>query len=94
MGFLNDLLLTLIKALYSVVNNYALTIILFTVLIKLAVSPLNLKSRRSTMRMSSLQPKMKELQDKYKDDQEKLVDGKGSRIAQTDPVRWRAETRR
>ena len=72
MGFLNDLLLTLIKALYSVVNNYALTIILFTVLIKLAVSPLNLKSRRSTMRMSSLQPKMKELQDKYKDDQEKL----------------------
>lgn len=72
MGFLNNLLLTLIKALYSLINNYALTIILFTVLIKLAVSPLNLKSRRSTMRMSSLQPKMKELQEKYKDDQEKL----------------------
>lgn len=72
MGFLNNLLLTLIKALYSVINNYALTIIVFTVLIKLAVSPLNLKSRRSTMRMSTLQPKMQELQAKYKDDQEKL----------------------
>ena len=46
MGFLNDLLLTLINALYSVVNNYALTIILFTILIKVCVSPLNLKSRR------------------------------------------------
>ena len=72
MGFLNNLLLTLIKALHSVINNYALTIILFTILIKLAVSPLNLRSRRSTMRMSALQPKMKELQEKYKNDQEKL----------------------
>ena len=72
MSFLNNLLLTLIKGLYSVINNYALTIIIFTVLIKLVVSPLNLKSRRSTMRMSSMQPKMKELQEKYKDDQEKL----------------------
>ena len=34
--------------------------------------PLNLKSRRSTMRMSSLAPKQKALQEKYKDDQEKL----------------------
>ena len=72
MGFLNSLLLTVIKAMQSFVNNYALTIILFTILIKLVVLPLNVKSRRSTMRMASVQPKMKELQDKYKDDQEKL----------------------
>ncbi len=72
MSFLNSLLLTLIKALHSIINNYALTIIVFTVLIKLVVMPLNLKSRRSTMRMSSLAPKQKALQEKYKDDQEKL----------------------
>ena len=72
MGFLNQLLLTLIKSLHSLINNYALTIIIFTILIKLVVMPLNLKSRRSTMRMSTLQPKMQELQAKYKDDQEKL----------------------
>ena len=72
MGFLNSLLLTLIRALHSIINNYALTIILFTILIKVAVLPLNIKSRRSTMRMSALQPQMKALQDKYKDDQEKL----------------------
>lgn len=72
MSFLNSLLLTLIKALHTLINNYALTIIVFTILIKLVVMPLNLKSRRSTMRMSSVQPKMQALQEKYKDDQEKL----------------------
>ena len=72
MSYLNSLLLTLIKALHSIINNYALTIIVFTILIKLVVMPLNLKSRRSTMRMSSLAPKQKALQEKYKDDQEKL----------------------
>ena len=72
MGFLNSLLLTIMKAMHSFINNYALTIILFTILIKLVVMPLNLKSRRSTMRMASVQPKMQALQEKYKDDQEKL----------------------
>ena len=72
MNFLNSLLLTLIKALHTIINNYALTIIVFTILIKLVVMPLNLKSRRSTMRMASVQPKMQALQEKYKDDQEKL----------------------
>ena len=72
MGFLNSLLLTIMKAMHSFINNYALTIILFTILIKVVVMPFNLKSRRSTMRMSSVQPQMKALQEKYKDDQEKL----------------------
>lgn len=72
MGFLNSLLLTVIRAMHAVINNYALTIILFTLAIKLLIMPLNLKSRRSTMRMGTLQPKMQALQEKYKDDQEKL----------------------
>lgn len=72
MGFLNSLLLTIIRALHSIINNYALTIIIFTILIKVAVLPLNVKSRRSTMRMSALQPQLQKLQEKYKDDQEKL----------------------
>ena len=72
MNFLNPLLLALIKGLQVVINNYAITIIVFTILIKLLIMPLNLKSRRSTMRMSSVQPQMKALQEKYKDDQEKL----------------------
>ena len=72
MGFLNSLLLTIMRGLHAIINNYALTIIVFTILIKLVVMPLNLKSRKSTQRMTAVQPKMKELQEKYKDDQEKL----------------------
>ena len=72
MGFLNSLLLTIMRGLHAIINNYALTIIVFTIVIKLAVMPLNLKSRKSTQRMTAVQPKMKALQDKYKDDQEKL----------------------
>ena len=72
MGFLNSLLLTLIKALQTFINNYAVTIIIFTILIKLVVMPLNLKSRKSTQRMQLIQPKMQALQEKYKNDQEKL----------------------
>ena len=72
MGFLNSLLLTLIKGLHVIINNYAVTIIVFTLLIKVAIMPLNLKSRKSTQRMQLVQPKMKELQEKYKNDQEKL----------------------
>ena len=72
MGFLNSLLLTLIKGLHAIINNYAVTIIVFTLLIKVAIMPLNLKSRKSTQRMTAVQPKLKALQDKYKDDQEKL----------------------
>jgi len=71
-NILNTLLLSIMKGMHSIINNYALTIILFTVFIKLVVMPLNLKSRRSTMRMSSVQPQMQALQEKYKDDQEKL----------------------
>ena len=44
MSFLNSLLLTLIKALHTLINNYALTIIVFTILIKLVVMPLNLST--------------------------------------------------
>ena len=66
------MLLTIMRGLHAVINNYAITIIIFTVLIKLVVMPLNLKSRKSTQRMQLVQPKMKELQEKYKNDQEKL----------------------
>ncbi|MBR3795438.1 MAG: YidC/Oxa1 family membrane protein insertase [Clostridia bacterium] len=72
MNFLNPILLSLIKGMQAIINNYAITIIVFTILIKLVVMPLNLKSRRSTMKMTKVQPQLQELQEKYKNDQEKL----------------------
>lgn len=53
-------------------NNFGLSVIVFTVLIRLATMRLTLKQVKSTRAMSTLQPKMKELQAKYKNDRQKL----------------------
>lgn len=53
-------------------SNFGLSIIVFTMLIRLATMHLTLKQIKSTRAMSTLQPKMKELQAKYKNDRQKL----------------------
>ncbi len=49
------------------VNNYGLSIIILTIIIKLLLSPLTHHSMVSQQKMQTVQPKMKELQAKYKD---------------------------
>jgi YidC/Oxa1 family membrane protein insertase len=49
-----------------------LAIIIFTVLIKLVLTPLNVKTIKSQREMQNLQPKIKALQKRYKDDRQKL----------------------
>ena len=57
---------------YSVVNNYGLSIIILTLLIRLCLLPLYAKQIKSSAKMAELQPKMKEIQDKYKNNPQKL----------------------
>jgi YidC/Oxa1 family membrane protein insertase len=65
---------TVITLLYSVFGNSAvLAIILFTILVRLVMYPLNAQQMRSSKAMQDLQPEMKKLQDKYKNDREKLA---------------------
>lgn len=54
------------------VQNYGITIILVTVLIKILLWPLTQTSYKSMKGMQKLQPKMKELQAMYKDDKQGL----------------------
>ncbi|MBE7012427.1 MAG: YidC/Oxa1 family membrane protein insertase [Ruminococcaceae bacterium] len=58
--------------LYNIVGNYGVSIILLTFLIKLALSPLDLKQRKSAARMQQIQPVLNQLQKKYANDKEKL----------------------
>jgi len=53
-------------------NNFGLAIIVLTIVIRLAMTPLTNRQTRSSKAMSELQPKMQELQRKYKRDQRKL----------------------
>ncbi|GAB4408438.1 MAG: hypothetical protein Fur0044_01690 [Anaerolineae bacterium] len=52
---------------------FGFSIILFTVLVRLATFPLNMQQIKSSKAMQDLQPRMKELQEKYKNDREKLA---------------------
>nr|MBR4279866.1 membrane protein insertase YidC [Clostridia bacterium] len=69
---MNELLKSILDGIYSIVNNYGLSIIFFTLLIKLCLLPLDYKSRKGMRKMSALAPKQQELQKKYGHDQEKL----------------------
>lgn len=55
-------------------RNFVLAILVLTVLIKLVTLPLSYRQQVSSMRMSSLQPKIKELQEKYKNEPQKLME--------------------
>ena len=51
---------------------YGWVLILFGILIRIVLWPLNQKAMRSSIRMQAVQPLMKEMQAKYKDQPEKL----------------------
>ena len=56
---------------YSVVPNYALTIIIVTVIIRLLLLPFGFKQIKSMQHMQALQPKIKDLQKRYKSNKQK-----------------------
>ena len=57
-----------------VVRNFGISIILFTLLIRLITHPLTVKQFKATQGMQKLQsdPRFKKMQEKYKDDKERL----------------------
>lgn len=65
--------ITVLTFLYSVLNHdIVLSIVVFTILIRLLTYPLTIQQQRSAKAMQELQPKLKKLQEKYKNDKEKL----------------------
>ncbi len=62
----------LLAKVHSFVNNWGWSIIIVTLLIKLAFYKLTQTSGRSMAKMRKLQPRMKALQERYKDDRQAL----------------------
>lgn len=56
---------------YSYLQNWGLAIIFLTILIRLAMFPLQHSSFKSMKKMQVLQPELKKIKEKYKDDQRK-----------------------
>ena len=57
--------------LYRITNNYGIALILFAIIVQLVLLPITAKSKRSTMKMSRLQPRIKDIQTRYAHDQQK-----------------------
>ncbi len=62
----------LIRLIYNLVGNYGLAIILFTIIVKLILLPLQIKSQKAMKKQQKIQPIIQELQKKYANDQQKL----------------------
>lgn len=61
-----------LERIHSVLGNWGWSIIVLTIMIKLAFFPLSAASYKSMARMKNLAPRMKELQERHKEDRSKL----------------------
>ena len=53
-------------------HSYALSLLLFTIVVKLLLLPLSIKQIKSSQRMQEIQPELARIQERYKNDKEKL----------------------
>ena len=72
LGFIGDILRWALDLIYSLVGNYGWAVLIFTLLIRLVLMPLDIKSRKSMIAMQRVQPRIDELNKKYADDKDKL----------------------
>ena len=70
-GFLGVPLGFILKLIYSVVQNYGWSLVLFTLITRLILLPLNFKQQKSMVQMNILKPKMDALQKQYGNNKEK-----------------------
>lgn len=69
---MDQFLANIIYGINGVIHNYGITMILFTLIIKVLILPLDYKSRKGMRKMTLVQPEVAKLQKKYANDKEKL----------------------
>ena len=72
MNAIEQFLYDVLAGINSLVGNYGVSIIIFTILMRMLIMPFDYKSRKGMRKMSLIQPKINELQKKYGKDQQKL----------------------
>lgn len=65
-------LLWILTALYGLIGNYGIAIIILTLIVKLCLYPLYIKQTKSMAKMATVQPKMQAIQNQYANDKEML----------------------
>ena len=69
---MNDFLFNILAWIRSWVGSWGWSMVVFTIMVRLVLTPLDIKSRMSMRKTSKLQPQMQALQKKYANDKEKL----------------------
>ncbi len=72
MEFLYQIFGWMLYQIYGIIHNYGLSIIIFTIFMKVLLLPLNIKQTKSMKDMQRLQPELQKLNKKYKNNKEKL----------------------
>ena len=69
---MNDFLFNILAWIRSWVGSWGWAMVVFTIMVRLVLTPLDIKSRVSMRKTTKLQPQMQALQKKYANDKEKL----------------------
>ena len=67
-----DFVVHVLNAIYGVVGNYGIAIIIVTFLMRIIIFPLTLKQEKSMKKMRDLQPELEKIKEKYKDNPQEL----------------------
>ena len=72
-NLLVGVMINILVLLYSYLfNSFGLTVVAFTIIVRMSMFQLTVKQSRSLKKMSGLQPKLKEIQAKYKNDRQRI----------------------
>ena len=72
MGFISELFGYVLNALYNLISNYGIAIIIFSILLRLILIPITIKQQKTMKKSNEMQQEMKNIQAKYKNNPEKL----------------------
>lgn len=71
-NFIAEMFGYLLNALYTVFNNYGISIIVFSVILRIILIPITIKQQKSMKKSAELQEEIREISIKYKNNPEKL----------------------
>ena len=64
----------LIKIIYKIIDNYGITLIIFTLISKIILFPINIIIQKNSIKMIKIKPKIEELKYKYSEDKDKFME--------------------
>lgn len=71
-NFISDFFVLCLKGIHYLFSDYALSIVILTILIRLALLPLDLKQRSNQAKMSALGPEIQSLKKRYANDPQRI----------------------